>query len=128
MAPRPSHSRMAKSSARRSIAMAFARLAIWSPMMACWSWHPKPACFLFGLKKSRTKAVFSPAKCCSSIWNKAVSFPTKRSNTTWLARQPYEEWLKQNQITLQSSAGADARSRFRSRHRHLAPALFRLHR
>ena len=44
------------------------------------------------------------------------------------SRQPYAEWLAENQITLDKLQRTGARAWLRSRHHHGAPARLRLHR
>ena len=46
------------------------------------------------------KAACSREKCSWSTRSKAASFPTKRSSSKLASRQPYAQWLKENQITI----------------------------
>ena len=53
-------------------------------------------------KKSNSRAVCSRAECCWWIPPKAALFRMKKSSKDCASRQPYGQWLKENQITLDS--------------------------
>ena len=48
----------------------------------------------------RPSGACSQARCCSSIWKKGASFPTRSSKTTLSTKYPYREWLDRTQILL----------------------------
>ena len=40
----------------------------------------------------------SRARCCSSTWKRAASFPTRRSRRSWPSCHPFQDWLDAGQI------------------------------
>ena len=53
-------------------------------------------------RNSERRAACNPARCCWSIWKQGRLVPDKEIKNQLAARQPYREWLDENQITLES--------------------------
>ncbi len=79
---------------------AAARAATSSPRMIWSCWPRKPACSMCLPRTFARRAACSPAACSSWTRFRSASSRTRRSRSSWQARQPYGEWLQEQQVTL----------------------------